>query len=258
MYFIGGQDLGRPGPYELVIDLVHSRSILHRGISNYKLGKFSTPVALGEAEIWVVNIQLKTLLDLTFTPSFIQIISIRPVTFLGRRSKSFNNIERTVFNLSRLGYLTAPTEPPSQLLNGPYDGPRNGEQDLQLGLLILSVLNLAKFNAILPIHVLTSEFLQLDFGAGDKGVRTAGRHFNLLLQAIKRNPIRSVGAAGPLATLLKTMDSRINLNPVATNDFMVAMIRMGRNDGSEEIMDQCAKCQTRQVSIAVVYGGYGP
>ncbi|KAI3604215.1 hypothetical protein WG66_010182 [Moniliophthora roreri] len=82
------------------------------------------------------------------------------------------------------------------------------QKDLQPGLLILSVLNLAKFNAILPMHVLTSEFLQLDFGVGDKGFRTAGRHFNLLLQAMKRNPVRSVGSAGPLVTLLKAMSSR--------------------------------------------------
>ncbi|KAK7045460.1 hypothetical protein VNI00_007713 [Paramarasmius palmivorus] len=161
-----------------------------------------------------------------------------------------DSIERATAYLSRLGYITKPTETTSPLLEyGLADnlsvtspdrtpipswvllylvahkvripphaaGPMldlvlsnlpHLERDLQPGLIILSTLNLAKFNAILPIHLLTAKFLQIDFGASNSGSRSAERHFNLLLQAIKRNPIRSTGTAGPLVTLLKSMYSR--------------------------------------------------
>ncbi|KAK1221575.1 hypothetical protein PQX77_015588 [Marasmius sp. AFHP31] len=84
--------------------------------------------------------------------------------------------------------------------------------DLRGGLIIMSVFQLAKFNAVLPMQLLTSQFLQLDFTpkhhASDVSARNSKIHFNLLLQAIARNPIHSIHAASSTVTLLKAMDTR--------------------------------------------------
>ncbi|KAL0572102.1 hypothetical protein V5O48_009855 [Marasmius crinis-equi] len=84
--------------------------------------------------------------------------------------------------------------------------------ELKGGLIIMSMFHLAKFNAVLPMQLLTSHFLQLDFApkhhASDVGARNAKIHFNLLLQAIARNPVHSIQAASSTVALLKAMDSR--------------------------------------------------
>ncbi|KAG7087674.1 hypothetical protein E1B28_013622 [Marasmius oreades] len=84
--------------------------------------------------------------------------------------------------------------------------------ELKGSLIILSVFQLAKFNAVLPMQLLTNHFLRLDLApnhhASNLSAHASKIYFNLLLQAISRNPIHSVQSASSTVALLKGMDSR--------------------------------------------------
>ncbi|KAF9264484.1 hypothetical protein L218DRAFT_223679 [Marasmius fiardii PR-910] len=80
---------------------------------------------------------------------------------------------------------------------------------LERSLIILSMFQLARFNAVLPMQLLTSRFLQLDLAPRRRvGAHASKVYFNLLLQAIARNPVRSVQSATSTVALLKSMDSQ--------------------------------------------------
>lgn len=73
--------------------------------------------------------------------------------------------------------------------------------NVQGPLLILTLLSLARFNLLLPIRQVVDTFLitSLDHPY---------LYFNLLLQAISSNPIRSVENANTVVSILKSMDAR--------------------------------------------------
>ena len=72
---------------------------------------------------------------------------------------------------------------------------------IQGPLLVFTVLNLARFNLLLPMRRVIETFLTIPLS-------NPALHFNLLLQALSCAPVRSVETGNIVVALLKTMESR--------------------------------------------------
>ncbi|KAF9468297.1 hypothetical protein BDZ94DRAFT_777866 [Collybia nuda] len=86
--------------------------------------------------------------------------------------------------------------------------------EVQGPLLILTVLNLIRFNLLVPMRRVIDTFLAIP-------LHNPALEFNLLLQIIAWNPLRSTDVASAVVALLKTMQSRqLSLN-IATYDVLL-------------------------------------